>query len=115
VYAAAADIAQDDTFTLEPYAHAFCIEAGCACGAASAAVGTFWAAPPMCRWCGDVMFWRTATQIAALRRCQADALGILPRPFAQLGLPERGAMFVVRVPNRPARRLILNDEPPPAK
>lgn len=108
VYDAAEQVANAESFRLAAYGHALCVEAGCACGATRLAAGTIWAPPPQCEACGAPMSWRTATQLAALRRKQAEALGILGRSLARLGLPESGAMFEVRVPRRPVLRLVLS-------
>lgn len=110
VYRAARQVASDDRLTLEPYGHPLCLEARCECGAVRLACGTQWAAPPVCDRCTHTMSWRSEMQLAALDHLQAAALGILPLTLAQLGLPDRGAMFVLRLPHRPALRLVLVDE-----
>jgi hypothetical protein len=115
VYARAAQLVGGSTFQLEPYGHPFCLEASCLCGAGRIAVGTKWATPPTCQRCGHQMAWRRETQVAALHRNQAEELGILNCTVSQLGLPDRGTMFVARVPDRPLVRLVLSDFAPAAK
>jgi hypothetical protein len=57
------------------------------------------------------MSWRTSTQIASLDRHQAEFLGIQHKTLPQLGLPEEGAMFVIRQPDRPSLQIVLNNTP----
>ncbi|MGD9856130.1 MAG: ThiF family adenylyltransferase [Planctomycetaceae bacterium] len=112
VYDEAARLVGDDQFALEPYGHAWCLHASCECGAGRAAVGSIWAPAPTCVSCGKPMKWQADTQVTALQRSAADDLGILPRTLTELGLPEQGALFVARIPDRPPVRLVLGDTRP---
>lgn len=110
LYAAAARLVGHEDFSLEAYAHPFCLEAACACGHVCPAVGSQWAASPICARCEIPMSWRTAIQVAALTRHQAESLGILDRSLRQLGLPDSGAMFVIRQSGRPVVRFVITSE-----
>ena len=107
IYREAAGRLGTSAFSLEPFNHPFCIEAGCRCGSRCVAVGTIWATPPTCGQCGQEMTWRTDSQIASLHHGQAAHLGVLRIPLAELGLPATDAMFVARVAHKTPLRLVL--------
>jgi len=93
---------------LEVYGHALCQAAHCpSCGRRSAAVGTRWAAAGDCPDCGQALRWDLISQQRRWSRDAAQRAGILQRTAVELGLPDCGAMLVVRRPGKPAERLVL--------
>lgn len=92
--------------SLEPYGHALCSAATCACGRHEAAIGTRWASPPRCD-CGRPMEWACETARYRVTPEELQSLGIGNRTLLDLGLPERGAMFIARATGRPPLRLVL--------
>lgn len=111
VFDAATGLVGRSDLSLEAYNHPFCVEARCKCGARRVALGTVWAAPPICEQCGRNMIWRTESQMAALHRGQAAHLGALQNTLAELGLPATGAMFVARVAHQSPTRMVLHNGP----
>lgn len=93
---------------IEPFGHALCIEAVCGCGARSAAVGTRWATAPDCHRCGSVTQWVRENCRQRLTASDLDQLGLMETPLATTGIPPLGAMFVVRAPDKPPQRFVLD-------
>lgn len=92
---------------LEFYGHPLCTSAACICGSHVAAVGSRWAAAPPCPSCGATTHWQRHTQQSRWTEGEAARAAALDRTLAELGLPERGAMLVVRVASEPPRRMVL--------
>lgn len=93
---------------LEPYGHALNTAAFCPCGKRLPAVGTRWAAAPLCETCEVSMQWVTETRRTRLTADDLAELGIEDTPWTELGLPPRGAMIVARTDGKPPLRLVLD-------
>ncbi|MBN1852635.1 MAG: hypothetical protein JW829_07915 [Pirellulales bacterium] len=98
----------DRQVTLEPYGHAFCIEAICSCGARREVIGTRWAKPPDCLQCHETMRWFDWTQHSILTKETVAELQIDNIPLSEFGLPRAGAMFVARAKGARPLRLLLD-------
>ena len=97
-----------NSLTLEPFAHPFCTFATCGCGQHKPAVGTRWAQGPQCANCGSPMAWAGETARDRISRADVRELGIGGRTLSELGMPERGAMFVARATGQPPLRIVLD-------
>lgn len=92
---------------IEPYLHPLLVGASCACGTHVTTVGTRWLPPPACHRCGGPTT-RGPIEVRRLARSHVDALGLGDRTWAELGLPQRGAMLVVHAESGPLTRWILS-------
>jgi hypothetical protein len=110
LFALASKLLGSRQVTIEPYAHPFSLGAFCNCGRRQTAVGTVWAAAPECPSCGRAMRWRREGLLERLDGDQAAALDTLDLTLLDLGLPVKGAMVIVRSPDRPPLRLLFSRE-----
>ncbi len=94
---------------LEAFNHPLWTAARCGgCGAGHRAVGSSWATPPVCRFCGEQAGWAPGSDRRALDLAQATRLGVRDSTLLELGLPERGAMLVGRADAALPVRLVLD-------
>ncbi len=83
--------------SVEPFLHPIQVRATCECSEPRKAVGTPWTSPPSCPRCGKRMSWQRHSEFDRISPFDARELGILETPLQTLGLPEEGALFIVRV------------------
>jgi hypothetical protein len=93
---------------LQPWLHAVCTEAACACGLWRHALGTEWLPPPSCERCGQSMHWFHQTALSRISREASEQLHISGRTLGSLGLPTRGAMIAAHAPHQPPRYFVLS-------
>ncbi len=99
--------APDAGLTLEPFGHPLLLELACDCGEGLVHPGTPWQDTPPCPGCGAAMERRHDVVLDRFDYRQARLLGILDRTWAELGLPESGALVIARDRDRSPTEFLL--------